>query len=303
LKTLEKFQTFIVLADCGSFTETAKRLYCSQPTISNHIQHLEELFNTTLFHRTGKNVELTPQGKILLDYAKQITLLVGEAATKIKNVSKQESILSVYVSNYIAGYFFSDILSHFHTIFPKQLLEIHTYCYDDLVRNLHDGTTNVAFMPIYEDDEYIRSHYDIKVLFEDNFPLILPANHAWSKRKVIYCRDLNNETILLPQSSYLQQYITNYMEKQQVKVRFLQMSNFEVIKQAVKSHLGLAFLPYTTVINDIHSGDIQARSVASLNLKRTNGFVVRKHTKLTPAELAFCQDVERYFQSTQSVRM
>jgi hypothetical protein len=64
---LEKFVTFIVLVDCGSFTETAKKLYCSQPTISNHIQQLEELFDTTLFRRSGKNVYLTRQGEILLN--------------------------------------------------------------------------------------------------------------------------------------------------------------------------------------------------------------------------------------------
>ncbi|NHN30579.1 LysR family transcriptional regulator [Paenibacillus sp. S3N08] len=293
-------ETFIVLAECSSFTETAKRLFCSQPTISNHIQHLEELFKTTLFLRTGKSVQLTKQGEVLLEYAKQMTFLVEEAAIKIKKVSQQDSVLSVYVSNYIAGYFFSDILSHFHTEFPKQLLEIYTYCYDDLVRCLREGRTNVAFMPIYQEDEYIRSQYDITVLFEDDFPLILPIDHAWSSRKVLYCRDLHNETILLPQSPYLQQYITKQVEKQHVKVRFLQMSNFEMIKQAVKSKLGIAFLPYTTVINDIKHGGLQARSVSSLNLTRTNGFAVRKNTKLTPAETAFCQDVERYFLTSRN---
>ncbi|MEK3723360.1 LysR family transcriptional regulator [Paenibacillus sp. FSL H8-0034] len=300
LKLLEKIETFIVLADCSSFTETAKRLYCSQPTISNHIQQLEEMFKTTLFHRSGKTVQLTKQGEILLNYAKLMTELVDEASIKIKNVSQQESILSVYVSNYIAGYFFTDILKHFHVAFPKQLLEVYTHCYDDLVRCLREGRTNIAFMPIYAKDEYIHSQYDISVLFEDDFLLILPAGHPWTHRKVIYCRDLQNQTILLPQSPYLQQYIAEQMEKHQVKVRFLQMSNFEMIKRAVKSQLGLAFLPSTAVAGDKKNGELEVRTVASLNLKRTNGFVVRKQAKLTPAEIAFCKDVERYFHATQS---
>jgi DNA-binding transcriptional LysR family regulator len=300
LKTLEKIETFIVLADCSSFTETAKRLYCSQPTISNHIQQLEELFKTTLFHRSGKQVQLTKQGEILLEYVKQITMLVEEAAIKIKNVSQQDSILSVYVSNYIAGYFFSDILNHFHTAFPKQLLEIYTHCYDDLVRSLREGRTNVAFMPIYPEDEYIHSQYEISILFEDDFPLILPAGHPWTSRKVIYCRDLQNQTILLPQSPYLQQYIADQLNRHQVKARFLQMSNFEMIKRAVKSQLGIAFLPYTTVAEDMKSGGLEVRSVSALSLKRQNGLVIRKHTQLTQAETAFCKDVERYFHSKKN---
>lgn len=44
--------------------ETAKRLYCSQPTISHHISYLEDMFNLQLFHRKGKSVQLTKQGGI-----------------------------------------------------------------------------------------------------------------------------------------------------------------------------------------------------------------------------------------------
>lgn len=119
LKILDKIETFIVLSDCKSFTDTAKRLYCSQPTISNHIQQLEELFNATLFHRSGKTVQLTKQGEVLLEYAKQITRLIEDASLQMKNISRQDSNLSIYVSNYIAGYFFSDILQHFHHVYPK----------------------------------------------------------------------------------------------------------------------------------------------------------------------------------------
>ena len=39
---LDKMKMFIVLAECLSFTETARRMFCSQPTISHQIQQLEE---------------------------------------------------------------------------------------------------------------------------------------------------------------------------------------------------------------------------------------------------------------------
>ncbi|WP_246302983.1 LysR family transcriptional regulator [Paenibacillus plantarum] len=85
LKLLDKIETFITLAECRSFTETAKRLYCSQPTITTHIQQLEEQFQSILFLRTGKKVQLTKQGEVLLEYAKQMTNLVQEAAIKVKS--------------------------------------------------------------------------------------------------------------------------------------------------------------------------------------------------------------------------
>lgn len=295
LKTLDQIEAFIVLAECKSFTETAKRLYRSQPTISNHIQQLEELFHATLFHRSGKLVQLTRQGEVLLEYAKQITRLVEEASVQMKNASRQDSTLSIYVSNYIARYFFSDILQHFRHAYPKQLLEINTQCYEDLIRSLREGKANFAFLPLYPKDEYIRTHFDLTVLFEEDFPLVLPVDHPWTNRKVIYCRDLQNESILLPQSQYLQQTISAHLVRHQVKARFLHMSNFEMIKQAVKLQRGIAFLPYQSVADDINNGKLAAKKVFSLSIKRKNGFVIRKDTLLNAGETAFCQDVEQYF--------
>lgn len=123
----------------------------------------------------------------------------------------------------------------------------------------------------------------------------MPVGHSWTNRKVIDCRDLHNENILLPQSLYLQQYISAQLEQQRVKVRFLQMSNFEIIKQAVKSELGIAFLPSQSVVEDINNGKLITRVVFSLSIKRKNGYVTRKHTLLNSIETAFCKDVQQYF--------
>ncbi|MGF9713995.1 LysR family transcriptional regulator [Paenibacillus sp. JMULE4] len=294
MKTLEKIETFLVLAQCRSFMETAKRLYCSQPTISNHIQQLEEQFQCKLFHRSGKNVQLTKQGEIFLQYAKQITQLVEEAAVKMKDAERQD-ILAIYVSSYIGAYFFSDILSSFHQEYPKQALEVHTHCYAELRSALQQGRTNFALMPVYPEDDYIHANFDVHVLFHDEFPLVVPPNHPLTGRKVVYSRDLRNETLLLPRSHYLQEYIITELERQRVKVRFLQMSNFDMIKQAVKSHLGLAFLPFKAVEAEVAKGELAFKNVASLPIRRNNGIVIRKQTPLTETEFTFCHEVKRYF--------
>ncbi|WP_419878124.1 LysR family transcriptional regulator [Brevibacillus centrosporus] len=297
MNTLEKMETFIVLAECSSFTEAAKRLYCSQPTISHHIQQLEQQFSSQLFFRSGKQVELTKQGEVLLQYAKQITNLVDEASIQLKRVSQQEQVLSVYVSNYIAGYYFSDILNQFHTISPQRPLEINSYCYSDLIRCFQEGRTQYALMPIYPEDDYIRKNFETSVLFEEELLLVLPADHSCANRRLLYARDLQNETVLLPKSEYLQQYVMEHLESRQVKARFLQMSNFEMIKQAVKSHHGIAFLPHGAVKEEIRRGELVYKPISSIQIKRQNGFVFRKNAKLTQEDRIFCQNVEHYLRS------
>ncbi|WP_245980125.1 helix-turn-helix domain-containing protein [Peribacillus asahii] len=72
MNTLEKMESFIVLAECHSFTEAARRLYCSQPTISHHINKLEENFDSKLFHRSGRKVELTSKVKFYCTMRRKI---------------------------------------------------------------------------------------------------------------------------------------------------------------------------------------------------------------------------------------
>ncbi|TBL77290.1 LysR family transcriptional regulator [Paenibacillus thalictri] len=294
MKTLDKLETFLVLADCSSFIETAKRLYCSQPTITNHIHQLEEQFQTKLFHRSGKTVKLTKQGETFLSYAKQIVHLLEEASVKMKEEDRQD-VLALYVSNYIAEVFFPEILDHFQHEIPKQHMEIHTYCYQDLKDSLLDGRTNMALMPIYPEDKYIQTQFESAVLFEDEFQFIVPIDHPLAGRKTIYSRDLRNETILLPRSDYLQQFIMTELGRHQSKVRYLQMSNFDMIKQAVKSHLGLAFLPHLAVAGENVRGELAVRSVSGIHMRRQNGFVFRKNVRLSPVEQSFFNVVERYF--------
>ena len=50
---LGKLRTFQVLAECGSYTEAAKRLYCSQPSVSQHIHYLEEFYGAKLIIRNN----------------------------------------------------------------------------------------------------------------------------------------------------------------------------------------------------------------------------------------------------------
>ena len=66
---------FVVLAQTGNFMEAADLLYCSQSTLSKHIQNMETELGVPLFDRTTRKVALSKFGQLLLPYAKQIAEL------------------------------------------------------------------------------------------------------------------------------------------------------------------------------------------------------------------------------------
>ncbi|WP_230986790.1 LysR family transcriptional regulator [Cohnella fermenti] len=297
---MERLETFIVLAECGSFTEAAKKLFCSQPTISHHIQKLEEQFAAPLFIRTGKNAQLTKQGEIFLQYARQIEQQMQQAHIAVQNSMKQESmLLSVYVSQYFANYYFDDILPKLHHQGARYRLEINAYCYEDLKQALVDRRTNWAIMPYYPDDEYIRSEFTVHTMFEDEFMLVLPPGHSLNLRKTIYTRDLQDETVLIPRSKFMVGSLQKELGRLELKVQYLQMSNFEVIKQAVKSGLGIAFLPHQALRKEIETGELAARRLPFFRYHRQNGLLLRNDTPYSLEEISFFERMRSYFSEEQ----
>ena len=70
-----QLNVFLAAAETLNFTKAAQRLQVTQPSVSQQIQALEEHIGQTLFLRTGKTVELTDAGLVLIPLAREMTFL------------------------------------------------------------------------------------------------------------------------------------------------------------------------------------------------------------------------------------
>lgn len=71
--TLQQLKYVIAIADSGSLSEAAKRLYLSQPSLSSALTELESEIGVELFSRSNRGVRITPEGEDFLGYARQVT--------------------------------------------------------------------------------------------------------------------------------------------------------------------------------------------------------------------------------------
>ena len=94
-------ETFVTVAEKGSFTKAANALYMAQSTVSNHIQQLEESLGLVLFARDMKrNISLTPDGNRIYQFAKEILLRCSELEeTILENKKKSVNYWSVHSAN------------------------------------------------------------------------------------------------------------------------------------------------------------------------------------------------------------
>tara|TARA_R110000744_G_scaffold122640_1_gene227622 strand:- start:38 stop:979 length:942 start_codon:yes stop_codon:yes gene_type:complete len=95
LKSLPVFET---VARLNSFSRAAQELNVSQSAVSHQIRILENHLGESLFHRLGRNLELTKEGKQYLDTISNSLLQISEATTQIKGQQKTHIRLAVYSS-------------------------------------------------------------------------------------------------------------------------------------------------------------------------------------------------------------
>jgi DNA-binding transcriptional LysR family regulator len=84
---LRHLRYFVALADAGTFTRAAEKIFIAQPTLSQQIKRLEEIVGTPLLQRRREGLRLTPAGRALLDGSRAVLALVDQAVSRTRQVA------------------------------------------------------------------------------------------------------------------------------------------------------------------------------------------------------------------------
>ncbi|MEK1869623.1 MAG: LysR family transcriptional regulator, partial [Ensifer adhaerens] len=76
---IDQLQTFVAIADTGSFTKAADRVFKTQSAVSMQMRRLEERIGKALFMKDGRGNRLTVEGDRLLNFARRMIRLNNEA--------------------------------------------------------------------------------------------------------------------------------------------------------------------------------------------------------------------------------
>ena len=114
-----QLETFLKVADCGSFNKAEEELYISPPAIIKQVNLLESSLHLQLFIRTRRGLILTEAGKSLYHDAKYIIQYCRESVNRAGNaMQKEESIIRIGTSPMTPGQFLMDMWSSIHEICP-----------------------------------------------------------------------------------------------------------------------------------------------------------------------------------------
>lgn len=127
--TLQQLRYIVTVAEAGSFSEAAKQLFLSQPSLTRAIKELEKEMSITIFDRTNKGVSVSKEGEVFLGYARQVLEQVALLEEKYKHHAggKQQLRISTQHYSFAVNAFVDLIKEHGTDEYDFSLIETQTY--------------------------------------------------------------------------------------------------------------------------------------------------------------------------------
>lgn len=127
--TLQQLKYAIMVAESGTITEAATRLYISQPSLTNAIHELEKEMNITIFNRTNRGIVISKEGEDFLGYARQVLEQASILEDRYKGASGGKKQFCVSTQHYsFAVNAFVDLIKQFgQDEYDFSLRETQTY--------------------------------------------------------------------------------------------------------------------------------------------------------------------------------
>ena len=252
---IEWLQTFLVAAEEQNFRRTADRLHLAQPTVTQHIRKLEELWGVALFARVGQHVELSPAGRRFLVHAKSLT---DDYLESLEDMARwrqgYDTRVTVAVSPLIATTYLPRWMRAFtrnrgNVEFVVKVLES-----EYVLEQVAGLEADIGFSRLTPSTDGL----DSRVLYDDPVVFVAPTTET----------DIDG--VPLDASSLLSQHtvfthchpeywpaLTEDLRKTHPDTRTMIVSLVHVVVQWISEGLGVSFLPQSTVTREILRGTIE----------------------------------------------
>lgn len=206
---------FLALVEAGSFTRAAERLAITQPTLSAGIAELERLVGSPLFLRERRAVRLTEAGNRLLPSARAIEREFRSAESAARGATAPTQPLRLGVLTSLPGALVTAIAAHCAAEHPLALTEGSDI---DLRRRLAEHQLDAAMT-------LLRGGENAEALIEEDYAMILPAQHRLAGRAMLEPEELADEVMIARRSCEILGETSRYFTAHGIRPRFLLRSH------------------------------------------------------------------------------
>ena len=239
----ELYKVFYYVATTLSFSEASKQLFISQSAVSQAIKTLEKKLDQTLFIRSTKRVQLTPEGEILLRHIEPAINLIQRGETQLVESISTGGQIRIGASDTICRYFLVPYLERFHKDFPSTHIKVTNQTSMKCVELLESG--QVDCIVINYPNSHLGNLYAMKKI--SSFKDVFVANQTYDElrnKKVTLGDLLNYPILMLEKQTTTSEFLHNLFQQHQLDlVPEVELTSNDLLLDLAKIGLGIAFVP------------------------------------------------------------
>jgi len=293
--TIQQMEAIIYLVEEGSFSRAAKRMLLTQPALTKNIKNAEDCLGARLANRSSAGISLTPEGKILYDYARRMVRLRDEAKGKILALSK-EAGGNVYLSasTIPATYILPRALSDFNKTNADIHIYIKTADSEEAMNMVLDNEVEMGFIGKNPLNKKLKA----ESLWKDRLVLVVSKDHPWRKKKSITLPELLKEPFVIREKgSATRELFESYLKKSISLDEFNicgELGSSEAIKEAVIAGWGVSIISIHAVSRELSQGLLCEIPLQGYSMERHFYLIYKRQFEFRSFHKTFINFIKKY---------
>jgi len=286
--TLDQLRVFLAVVEYLHFTRAAEALYISQPAVSAAIQNLEEQYGVRLFHRIGRQIEITEAGKLLQAEAQKIidqVVLTERGLQELNDLQRGE--LKLGSSLTIGNYWLPDKISQFKRQYPG----ISVNCTLANTEEICEGTATGQFdLGLVEGEvkPALKTSLEEEIVGSDRLLIVVGKSHPWFERTKISLTELyTTDWVMREPGSGTQQRFEEALQNWGIEVTelniILVLNSGEMVKAVIENGVGATAISELMVKKELQLDTLRSiqviddRDDSNITVEIVRPFLKLKH--------------------------
>ncbi len=281
--TMQQIEALKELVEAGSFTRAAANMFITQPTLTKQVKNLEETIHAKIINRKHSGITLTPEGKILYDYARRILRLRNEAREKIVSIQNHDSgHILISASTIPATYILPQVFGQLKRQYPDIRTHLRMTDSEDTYQAILDDSAEIGFVgkPIAD------RRLTVITLWTDRLILTVPEGHPWYDRSAVTLEEIEREPFIMREpGSGTRDTVEQFFRKKRgcADPNFnvvCEMGSSEAVKESIAAGLGISLLSIYAVKRELRQGLFREIPVDGCSIERHFYMIYKKQFHL-----------------------
>lgn len=299
--TLQQLKYVITVANTGTITEAANRLFISQPSLTNAIHELEKEMNITIFNRTNKGISISKEGEDFLGYARQVLEQAAILEDKYKGGSggKKQFCVSTQHYSFAVNAFVDLIKEYGQDEYDFSLRETQTY---EIIEDVARMRSEIGILFLNDFNETVLGKI-LKSHELEFHPLFVARPHVFISRKHPLAGNAvitNEELEQYPYLSFEQGEHNSFYFSEEIFSPVERKKNIRVRDRATLFNLLIGLNGYTVcsgvIDKKLNGKDIIAVPLADESEMRV-GYITHKKGMMSRLAATYLEALKKYVES------